>query len=181
MKIYLNDKLWKDVDKDRKYARDYQRAYRAKKKRKEAMKQAKVFVFGSLFALLVGFMVTPSVIEYTSKIVPEAKAEIPELSLVERVVVYAKQYGVDPLLMVKLIDCETAGTWKEDVQSNYKYKKGALKGQRELSFGLAQIHLPDHKEITKAQAKDIDFALDFMAGNIKDGNIGIWSCNKLIK
>ncbi len=36
-------------------------------------------------------------------------------------------------------------------------------GSQEQSFGLAQIHLPDHPEISKEQALDPEFALDFMA------------------
>lgn len=49
-------------------------------------------------------------------------------------------------------------------------------GTPEQSFGVAQIHLPDHPDISKAEALDPEFALDFMAREFKAGHEWLWSC-----
>lgn len=92
--------------------------------------------------------------------------------LVTKVYKYANKYGVSPTKMEKLIDCEDPD-WNPDLQSRI-----VKKGKREESYGLSQINLPSHPTITKQQAIDPDFSLDFMARNLKDGKANIWSCNK---
>ena len=52
-------------------------------------------------------------------------------------------------------------------------------GQREQSFGLVQIHLPAHRTITKEQALDPEFAIDFLAKNLAQGRGTMWSCYKM--
>jgi len=63
-----------------------------------------------------------------------------------------------------------------------EYKKDNRWGLtgREQSFGLAQIHLPDWPSVTQEQARDVDFALDFMASNLSEGK-NIWSCKRYVE
>ena len=96
---------------------------------------------------------------------------------------YAAKYGVNPGVMEFTVSCETAGTFDPTIQSGARYTAdhpewGVKKGDRELSFGLAQIHLPANEGITRAQAIDPDSALDFMAKHMSDGGYWRWSCLK---
>jgi len=70
-----------------------------------------------------------------------------------------------------------------DIQSHHTYSKdrpheGVFKGQREQSFGLVQIHLPAHTNVSKEQALDPEFAIDFLAKNLAQGRGAMWSCYK---
>jgi len=72
---------------------------------------------------------------------------------------------------LSVIDCETAGTWRQDIQSGHYQSYG-----QELSFGVAQIHLPSHPTITKEQAINPLFSLNWMAEQWSQGNQWMWSC-----
>lgn len=72
--------------------------------------------------------------------------------------------------MIDTIDCEDV-SWKADQQSNITTKDG-----REESYGLAQINLPAHPEISYAQATTPEFAIEFMAKEMADGKASEWSC-----
>lgn len=80
--------------------------------------------------------------------------------------------------MVGIINCESQ--WSTTIQSNHRYTtnapRGYKPGDREQSYGLVQIHLPAHPHITKEQATDPEFAIEFLAKNIKDGRQGMWTC-----
>ena len=49
-------------------------------------------------------------------------------------------------------------------------------GDKGQSIGIAQIHLPAHPEITKEQALNPIFSIDFMAKEFKKGNKWKWTC-----
>lgn len=53
-------------------------------------------------------------------------------------------------------------------------------GDNGTSFGLVQIHQPSHPNITKQQAFDPDFALEFLASELSKGNGRIWTCYRLL-
>ncbi len=83
--------------------------------------------------------------------------------------------------MNTVISCETAGTFDPLIQSRVRYKYdnakwGVKAGEQEKSFGLAAIHLPDHPEVSKEQAVDASFAIDFLAKNLKVGKGSMWTC-----
>lgn len=84
--------------------------------------------------------------------------------------------------MSGIISCESG--WNPNIQSNHRYTTNApagyVSGQREESYGLVQIHLPAHPHITKEQALDPEFALDFLARNLAVGRENMWSCAKQI-
>jgi len=91
------------------------------------------------------------------------------LELINLTYVYADKYSVSPETMIRIIECESS--WNHTVQS-YHYKDGI----REESYGLVQIFLPAHPHITKEQAQDPEFALDFLSKNISLGNSWWWTC-----
>ena len=98
--------------------------------------------------------------------------------------VLARQYSLDVSQFVKVIDCESK--FKPTVQSNHYYKDDyyikELRGKRELSFGIAQIHEPSHPTITREQAYNPLYSLEWMAKQWASGNEEMWSCyNDLYK
>lgn len=48
------------------------------------------------------------------------------------------------------------------------------------SFGIAQIHLPAHPEITQEQATNKYFATWFLVSQIAEGNKWKWTCAKIL-
>jgi len=97
---------------------------------------------------------------------------------------YSKKYEVSYSLMDAILDCENTER-DTSLQSFIKYTQAkvdrnprwnVVAGERERSFGLAQIHLPDHSYVSEAEAKDPDFSIEFMARNISDGRASMWSC-----
>ncbi len=75
----------------------------------------------------------------------------------------AMKYGISPEIMEKVIFCESS--WKTDAI-----------GDNGESIGLAQIHLTDHPDITKEQAFDPFFSIDWMASEMSKGRSKEWSC-----
>lgn len=84
---------------------------------------------------------------------------------------YASRYEVNSGDMYRIVECETAHTFRVDIKSGYP---------GEESYGLAQIHLPSHPTISKDQATDPNFALSFLAQNMKAGKASMWSCATLL-
>ena len=81
--------------------------------------------------------------------------------------------------MEEIIDCES--NWDYTVQSSHTYNtsnvpKGYSVGDREESYGLAQIHLPAHPNVSLSEATNPEFAIEFLAKNLALGNEGWWSC-----
>lgn len=89
------------------------------------------------------------------------------------------KYGVSESEMLRVISCENRD-WNPKAQSRHRYKAGNRWGQPvgsyEQSFGLVQIHLPDHPTITYEQATDPEFAITFMAKKFSEGRQSMWSC-----
>lgn len=54
-------------------------------------------------------------------------------------------------------------------------------GDGGASIGLAQIHLPSHPEISREQAEDPAFAIDFMGKMWANGEEEAWSCYRIEK
>ncbi len=48
-------------------------------------------------------------------------------------------------------------------------------GVREPSYGIAQIHLPSHPDVTKEQALDEEFSIHWTAKKWKQG-FRLWTC-----
>lgn len=69
----------------------------------------------------------------------------------------AFSYGLNPILMAEIIQCESS------FNPNAKNITS-----REFSVGLSQINLLVH-DVTIEQASDPEFAVDFLAKNLKAG------------
>lgn len=48
-------------------------------------------------------------------------------------------------------------------------------GDHGTSFGIFQIHLPAHQDITEEQAENIVFSTEWSVSQLKAGNCSIWS------
>ena len=106
---------------------------------------------------------------------------------------YADYYNASSEKVIAIMKCEAP--WKKnengryydknDGQSKLKYNEGQIRrnpswgnvGDRERSFGIVQIHEPAHPSITREQALNPDFALDFLAYNVSKGKSGMWTCS----
>jgi len=142
--------------------------------------QSQVIVY-----LLLGAIVSTIIIDHASKPIEYIKVEKAEASstpvLVEaeidwtpkrihtEVLETAEKYHVNARDMEDVINCESQGS--TTVQSHvYRH------GKRENSWGLAQIFLDAHKDITKEQAINPTFAIDFMAKEFAQHHQYLWSC-----
>lgn len=106
------------------------------------------------------------------------------LTVSELVVKYSDQYKVSAMTMSATIKCENKQL-DPKLQSYMRYTRdhpewGVKKGEREKSFGLVQIHLPAHPDISYAQATDPDFAIKFMASEFSKGRAWQWTCYRTI-
>lgn len=89
----------------------------------------------------------------------ESRIDWTEERIKKEVEEQAKQHNVPAAEMWGTILCESGAS--TTIQSYHIRKDGT----REQSFGLSQIHLPDHPTVTKEQAIDPKFAINFMAKN----------------
>lgn len=103
----------------------------------------------------------------------EVKIDWTKDRIIQEIDTDAHKYGVSAQLMKKLIQCESG--FDTDIRSNHILSYG-----REQSYGLVQIHLPAHPDVSKEEAIDPTFAIDFMARNIAAGRKDMWSCSKMI-
>jgi hypothetical protein len=77
-------------------------------------------------------------------------------------------YGVSIPTMKRIVKCESS--WDSlAINSN----------KREYSVGLSQINLKAHKDITKEQAEDPAFALNYLAQGLSTNHGSQWSCYKV--
>src|SRR3990167_7577001 len=107
--------------------------------------------------------------------------EVIDMSIPARIKHYATLYNVSEATMMRIVECES--NFIEDAQSTHTYKRdrpelGVKKGEREKSYGLVQVHLPSHPNITYEQAIDPDFSLNFLALNLSEGRGYLWTCFK---
>lgn len=136
----------------------------------------------------------PSTTKYIAEpTVMEEKTIWTEEELVLLAKDYADYYNVSEDKVISIMRCEAP--WKrnengryydeKDGQSKLTYSQGQISrnpswgnvGDRERSFGIVQIHEPAHPNITREQALDPDFALDFLAYNVSKGKSGMWTCS----
>jgi len=108
--------------------------------------------------------------------VVEAKTEVVTTIAVEtipeKINRYANKHNVSAEIMTKIMRCENVRldpTKQSDLRYTFSSeRRGIVEGERERSFGLVQIHLPDHN-ITYEQATDPDFAIEFLAKSYAQG------------
>lgn len=122
------------------------------------------------------FDTTPTIgLEATE--MPQDKSFSESSTLIPLAEQIAGDYGLNKDEFLSVIECESAG-W-QNIQS---FVPGYGPNGREDSWGLAQIHLPDHPEVTRKQALNPEFALEWMAYRWEKGHQSDWSCwNQLYK
>lgn len=98
------------------------------------------------------------------------KTEYTKEEIITLIGLYAEKYGVDEFTMKQVVFHESG----YDPKNEGDYYNGQYN-----SFGLAQIHLPSHPGVTREQAEDPHFALEFMATNIKAGRARMWTGYRL--
>ena len=84
----------------------------------------------------------------------------------------AKDHGLNVQKFLKTLNCENQ--FRAKGQSEHVYK-----GEREDSWGSAQINLYWNPTISKAQAEDPEFAIKWTAEKWATGNAILCSCWKL--
>lgn len=89
------------------------------------------------------------------------------LTVPELITHYSGVYGVSREKLYATLKCES------------NLYPGAI-GDGGTSYGVAQIHLPAHPSITKAQALDPDFAVRFAAKQFSLGHQAMWSCYTIL-
>lgn len=99
-------------------------------------------------------------------------AQAPDVPLYEKPVEqivehFANQYSVSAEKMLATMKCESGMNVKS---------KGDLRNGQPTSFGLSQIHLPAHPEVTIDMAFDPVFASEFMAKGFSENKATMWSC-----
>lgn len=115
---------------------------------------------------------------------PRGEVLTPEPTIEEQIRDIAVLHGINPDKYLALIKCENKDL-DPNQQSNLKYnfsdpKRGIVKGSREISFGLLQAHLPDHPDITIAQATSAEWSLNWGAKHIKEGRAWMWkTCSRV--
>lgn len=107
-------------------------------------------------------LITNQVIADTIPTIPSTRTRVYEASV---------KYNVPFSELWGTIGCETNGTYDPTIQSLAKRPDGT----REKSYGLAQIYLVAHPEVTYEQATDAEFSIDFIARNWKKHKAW-WSC-----
>lgn len=87
----------------------------------------------------------------------------------------AAKYGIDQTRFHDTLWCESRF---QEGQSRYTDSTGP--NGREDSWGIPQIHLPDHPTITREQAQDPLFAIDWAGSEFAAGRAWQWSCYKIL-
>ena len=110
----------------------------------------------------------PSKIEYVeASRMPEINPMDTKEEYIEYVYKRASEGGFEPSSVVSTIKCES------------NFNTNAI-GDGGTSFGLVQIHLPAHPHVTKEEATDPQFALDFIIDAFKKGQQRMWTCARIL-
>lgn len=108
-------------------------------------------------------------------LVQRVEAQTVELNSTSTVRSYVEQeaiaIGVDPNLAISIVKCESGFIPQ---QSQILTEEG----EREDSWGIWQIHLPDHPTVTREKAMDVEFSTKYSLDLIKKGEANLWSCYK---
>ena len=102
----------------------------------------------------------------------------------EQIQAIATLHGINPQKFLALVKCENLSL-DPNLQSNLRYnfsdpKLGIVKGTRERSYGLLQIHAPSHPGITMAQMTSAEWSLNWGAEQIAKGNASQWKiCSRV--
>lgn len=116
--------------------------------------------------MLVGLALTlsiPTVLADTIQVSSAPWVVVKPLSTIGLISHYSALYGVSSSTVYKVLECES------------KLSASAV-GDHGTSFGIAQIHLPAHPEISKIEALDPYFSIEWTARQMSTGHGNMWSC-----
>lgn len=116
------------------------------------------------------FMILVLAFAYTNAGVSIAQApdrSLKDYTVPELVEHFASQYQVSAPKMLATMKCESGLNPK-------------AVGDHGNSYGIAQIHLPSHPDITKSQATDPVFASEWTANQFAKGKQNIWTCYRAL-
>lgn len=102
-------------------------------------------------------------------------AQPPTAEQVKYIENYAKIFNINPARVYKTINCESKFIARQSVIPSKKGYNGY-----EDSWGIAQIHLPAHPDISREEAMNDEFAIGWMMREFSRGNQRIWSCYKTL-
>ncbi len=120
----------------------------------------------------------PNVLLYVAQaqvIEPIVEMVQKKVSIHDLITQTSQKYGIERESIRVLVGCETGWTFDPSIQSHARYKNG----ERERSFGLAQIHAPAHKDITYEQMTDPAFALEWLAKHWNERHQQWVNCTQL--
>lgn len=93
----------------------------------------------------------------------------------------AKKFGVKSKSLLETIKCEapktSTGLFDPTAQSLFKDSQGV----RENSWGVTQINLTAHPEVSKAQATDARWSIEWTAKQFSLGHASMWTCWRQLK
>lgn len=133
------------------------------------------FIFGGI--ITIAFQANAERVTYTAEEVWEPKEVLIEVDVEwtkerirQEVLRKSTEYGVSFDQVWGTIMCESQGS--TTIQSRHRRPDGT----REQSFGLVQIHLPAHPNVSKEEAIDPEFAIRFIVENFAAGRQRMWTC-----
>lgn len=115
----------------------------------------------------------PQTTTSTSTIAPKESVSVKPETIKEKIMRYALKYDVSPVELENIVKCETGATDVNKASTTIQSRYLIGTPRRELSFGVSQIHVSAHG-ITKEQAYDVDYSLDFLAKHWSLGHKDMW-------
>lgn len=82
---------------------------------------------------------------------------------------YAAHYGISAVPLEATLKCESQ--FKADAAGDFSSST-----MQYTSFGVAQIHLSAHPEVTKEEALDPLWSINWAAEQFAEGNANLWTC-----
>ena len=103
----------------------------------------------------------------TSEIPAQIISVVTKAQVKDHITSKAKQAGLSVSLVTAIAECESG--FDKDIV-----------GDHGNSYGVFQIHLPSHPNITKAQALDPIWATAWAIEKMKSGKWKMWSCYSMV-
>lgn len=98
----------------------------------------------------------------------EAPIIVKKVSISDLIAQSADKYNVSEKTMHQVVKCESM------------YNPNAV-GDGGKSFGLVQIYLPSNPTVTKEEALNPNYAIDFLAKGLSKGQGSKWTCFRITK
>ena len=120
--------------------------------------------------IIAGMVLMSSLIGFPTQLVAQPLEIVnpTELTIEGQIDYYSELYSVDKSIITKVIQCES------------RFNPLAHNPNGEDSWGLVQINLDSHPEITKEQAINTNFSINYLAENISNGKGRMWSSYRAI-